>query len=145
MTVPNCVNLLARAHPTRRAGHTRDRLLSETGDANLEELVQIAAEDRQELGPLEPRARIVRRESEDTFVEVESRQLAVEEAAAGRLVPLADGLLVGDELGCPLSPPDCRGFHPISVFGVGSSPAETQPFHMGECVLLRVTRQRHMP
>ena len=53
-------------------------LLAQTGDPDLEELVEVAGEDGQELDPLEQRVALVARLVQDARVEVEPRQLAVE-------------------------------------------------------------------
>ena len=53
-------------------------------DAHLEELVEVAAEDREELGPFEQRQRGILGEREHAGVEVEHRQLAVEVPGARR-------------------------------------------------------------
>ncbi len=68
------------------AGEPRRDLVLEAGDADLEELVEVLAEDGAELGPLEQRHRRVGRERQDPLVEVEPRELAVEEPlrAVGR-------------------------------------------------------------
>ena len=62
-----------------RAGHpARLDLLAEARDADLEELVEVAREDRQELDPLEQRVANVTRLVEDPRVELEPRKLAVD-------------------------------------------------------------------
>ena len=53
-------------------------LLAQAGDADLEELVEVAREDGQELDPLEQRVALVARLVEHAGVELEPRQLAVE-------------------------------------------------------------------
>src|SRR5262249_47626524 len=58
---------------------------------HLEELVEIAAEDREELRPLENRQRPAVREVKHTCVEVEPGKLTVQ-------VPALDSLLVADDL-----------------------------------------------
>ena len=58
-------------------------LLLQPGDAHLEELVEVLAEDRQELGPLEERDRVVGRQREDPRVEVEPGELTVQVALGG--------------------------------------------------------------
>ena len=60
----------------------RRELLLEPGDPHLEELVEVLAEDREELGPLEQRERGVLGEREHPRVEVEPRELAVQVAGA---------------------------------------------------------------
>ena len=60
-------------------------LLLQPGDAYLEELVEVGAEDREELRALEQRQRGVLRERQHASVELEPRELAVEVAGrAGR-------------------------------------------------------------
>ncbi len=59
-------------------------LLAQAGDADLEELVEVAGEDGQELDPLEQRVAFVARLVQDPGVEVEPGQLAVE-VREGRL------------------------------------------------------------
>ena len=58
------------------------RLLAQTGHADLEELVEVAGEDRQELDPLEERAPRVLGLVEDASVPVEPGQLTVDVAQA---------------------------------------------------------------
>ena len=53
-------------------------LLAQAGDPDLEELVEVAGEDRQELDPLEQRVALVARLVQDPRVELEPRQLAVQ-------------------------------------------------------------------
>ena len=53
-------------------------LLAQAGDPDLEELVEVAREDGQELDPLEQRVALVARLVQDARVELEPRQLAVE-------------------------------------------------------------------
>ena len=53
-------------------------LLAQAGDADLEELVEVAREDRQELDPLEQWVPGVARFVQDPRVELQPRQLAVE-------------------------------------------------------------------
>ena len=52
----------------------------QAGDAHHEELVEVRGEDRAELDALEQRLRLVGREVEDARVELDPRELAVEEA-----------------------------------------------------------------
>ena len=61
-----------------------DQLVLQAGDADLEELVEVLAEDGAELGPLEQRHAVVGRRRQDAGVEVEPRQLPVEEALRSR-------------------------------------------------------------
>ena len=58
-------------------------LLHEARHPHLEELVEVLAEDGEELGPLEQRQAVVLGQRQDPGVEVEPRQLAVEEALRG--------------------------------------------------------------
>ncbi len=53
-------------------------LLAQAGDPDLEELVEVAGEDGQELDPLEQRVALVARLVQDAGVELEPRQLAVQ-------------------------------------------------------------------
>ena len=64
----------------RRPGR---ELLHEAGHPDLEELVEVLAEDGEELGPLEQRQLGVLGEREHAGVELEPRELAVEEAFRG--------------------------------------------------------------
>ena len=50
------------------------------GHSNLEELVEVGGEDRVELHALEERHRVVRAELQDARLELEKRQLTVEQA-----------------------------------------------------------------
>ena len=62
-----------------RLAHTPELLLLESRDAHHEEFVEIRGNDGQELEPLEDRQRDIRRLFEHPRVELEPRQLAVEE------------------------------------------------------------------
>src|SRR5262249_12100657 len=62
----------------------RGGLLLQARDADLEELVEVAGEDREELHPLEQRQTRVAGEREHAPVEGEPRELAVQVALAGR-------------------------------------------------------------
>ncbi len=53
--------------------------LLEAGDADLEEFIQVARGDAQEPQPLEQRHRLVERLGKDPLIELEKRQLAVDE------------------------------------------------------------------
>ena len=53
-------------------------LLAQAGDAHLEELVEVAGEDRQELDPLEQRVSFIARLVQDTSVEFQPRQFTVQ-------------------------------------------------------------------
>jgi hypothetical protein len=71
---------LRRGAPVGRAGDgTGRRLLRQLGHAHREELVEVRRDDRAELHALEQRQRRVRGELEHAAVEVDPRQLAVEE------------------------------------------------------------------
>ena len=77
--------LLLGGPPVGRAGDLAGLdLLAQAGDADLEELVEVAGEDGQELHPLEQRIALVARLVQDAGVELEPRQLAVE-VRVGRL------------------------------------------------------------
>ena len=52
--------------------------LLQAGDADLEELVEVAGGDAQEAQPLEQRQRLVERLREHALVELEQRQLAID-------------------------------------------------------------------
>ena len=62
----------------RQRGLARLDLLAQAGDADLEELVEVAREDRQELDPLEQRVALVARLVQDPRVELQPRQLAID-------------------------------------------------------------------
>ncbi len=88
------VELLTRAEPVRRGrGQPGRRLLPEPGDADLEELVEEAAEEGEEVDALEQRLGVVGGEREHTLVEVEPRELAVQvdRLGPGRLLDLVMG------------------------------------------------------
>jgi hypothetical protein len=70
---------LAQRHPRRR--HLRAQVAHHAGDADLEELVEVRRDDRQEAQPLEQRDRRVVREREHAPVEREQRELAVDRRA----------------------------------------------------------------
>ena len=71
---------LLRREPVRRADRdARLGLSEEAGDPHLEELVEVRGEDSAELHALEQRQRLVGRELEDAGVELEVRELAVEQ------------------------------------------------------------------
>ena len=59
-------------------GRAQCHLLFQAGHADLEELIEIAAHDAQELEAFEQRHRLVARLLEDPAVELEQRELAVE-------------------------------------------------------------------
>ena len=63
----------------RCPGHSAGHLVHQAGDADHEELVHVAGEDRAEVGPLEQRHGVVARDVEHARVEVELRQLPVQE------------------------------------------------------------------
>ena len=58
-------------------------LVHQAGDANHEELVEVGGEDRAELHPLEQRLRLLGGQVEHARVELDPRELAVEEARVG--------------------------------------------------------------
>ena len=70
--------LLGRGAPVGAgAADAGGHLVLQAGDPHLEELVEVLAEDRQELGPLEQRDAVVLGQRQDALVEVEPGQLAV--------------------------------------------------------------------
>jgi hypothetical protein len=69
----------------RRHGDAGGDAALEARDAHHEELVEVAREDREEVGALEQRQRVVLGELEHALVEREPRQLAVEESVARQL------------------------------------------------------------
>ena len=73
---PDRVELLARAQPVRRGRVARPAadLLPQPGDADLEELVEVAAEDREELDALEQRLRASSAASASTRSSKSSRE-----------------------------------------------------------------------
>ena len=74
-------HLLAWAQSARaRHGDAGVDAALETGDADHEELVEIAGEDRREARAFDDRDRLVLRKFEHAFVEFEPAELAVEEA-----------------------------------------------------------------
>ena len=122
-TVANGIELLSRGHSVgRAAADAGDQLPAEAGDTNLEELVEIATEDREEPGALEDGTAFVLGHREDALVEVEPRELAIEKAGLGPGtrrgrrefdVRRALGLLLGLHAGLRLHSSD----HPVSVVG----------------------------
>ena len=83
--------LLAGRPPVGRPGDgSRLDLLAQAGDADLEELVEVAGEDRQELDPLEERIAGIARLVEDPRVELEPGQLAIEVREARAASRLGD-------------------------------------------------------
>ena len=70
--------LLGRPAVGRTGDAAGLELLTQAGDADLEELVEVAREDRQELDPLEQRIPRVARLVEHPGVELQPRELAVE-------------------------------------------------------------------
>ena len=90
--------LLAGGAPVGRGDADPGRhLLLQTGHPNLEELVEVLAEDGEELGPLEERHGLVGGQGEHPLVEVEPGQLAVQVARrVGDLVEETLDLAVHD-------------------------------------------------
>ncbi len=83
---------LFRQTPVRRANAEAGLVLAdEAGHAHHEELVQVRREDRAELDALEERDGRVGRELEHPRVELEPRELAVQEALAGFLRDAGSG------------------------------------------------------
>ena len=73
------VELLLRRPAVGRVGGAADlRLLAQPGDPDLEELVEVAGEDGQELDPLEQRIALVACLEEHAGVELQPRELAIE-------------------------------------------------------------------
>src|SRR5262249_57615597 len=70
-------------HARRWRLHTQ--LLAQPRDADLEELVQIAADDAQEAQPLEQRDRWILRQREHAPVERQLRELAIDQRRIARL------------------------------------------------------------
>ena len=87
----------------RRWAEARFPLLLEARDTYLEELVQIGAEDRQELHPLEEPIRVVLGESEDASIELQPRELAVQETlGAGKGSSIGASMLAARAVGSPV-------------------------------------------
>ena len=83
------VELLARAHPVRRRAPDAGReLFPQARHSNLEELVEVSPDDRQESSPLERRPGLVLGAGEDARVVVERGQLAVQEPRLDRDIGL---------------------------------------------------------
>ena len=77
---------LPRRAPVGRADvDARDHLVEQAGHANHEELVEVRREDRAELDALEQRLAGVGGEVEDALVQVQPRQLPVQEGLVGCL------------------------------------------------------------
>ena len=88
----NRTQLLTGGHAVGRGlGEGRVDLLLQAGDADLEELVDVLAQDRQEAHPLEQRQGFVLRHGEHAFVKVELRQLSVQVPRLGRRRGRLDG------------------------------------------------------
>ena len=68
-------------------------LLFDSGDANLEKLVQVRAENRKKLDALDERLRRILRFFEDAAVELEPAQLAIDEILADRKNALLRNIL----------------------------------------------------
>jgi hypothetical protein len=101
-----------------RAG--RGDLLHEPGDADLEELVEVGSEDRQELRPLQERVALVARLVEDAGVEVEPRELAVD-VGEGGVAASPRSMGAGAE-----------GGHGRAVRGSGCPAAARAPAHVAQ-------------
>src|SRR5204862_179705 len=69
---------LGDRHPIGRQLAAELLQLLESGDANLEELIEIAAGDAEEPEPLEQRHRLIERLVEHPLIELEKRQLAID-------------------------------------------------------------------
>ena len=59
-------------------------LLLQSGDADLEELIDVLPQDRKEAHPLEQRERFVLRDRQHTLIEIELGELAVDVVRARR-------------------------------------------------------------
>ena len=91
------LKLLARTHAVRRRRrHARLDLFLEAGDADLEELVEVLRVDRDELHPFEQRARRVLGERQHAVVEVQPRQLPVDEPGCGLAHWFGEGVGIHD-------------------------------------------------
>ena len=77
--------LLRRAAVGRTDRHACDHLVEQARDANHEELVEVVREDAAELDPFEQRLVGVGGQLEHPLVEVEPRELAIQQIRAGRL------------------------------------------------------------
>src|ERR1700730_11996941 len=89
--------LLARSHAVGRAlGDAKHNLLFQAADANLEELVEIPAEDGKKLRAFQQRRGRVLGERQDAVVEVEPAELAIDQLAElvshGGLFEWLDGI-----------------------------------------------------
>ena len=60
------------------------RLLLESGDADLEELIDVFAQDREEAHPLEQWERGILRQRQNPLIEIELGELAVEVVRGSR-------------------------------------------------------------
>jgi hypothetical protein len=79
--VPDVEQLLGRGAPVRAGdGQASGQLVLERGHPDLEELVEVLAEDGQELAPLEHGDPLVLRQGQNPLVEVEPGQLAIQVA-----------------------------------------------------------------
>src|ERR1035441_5032498 len=75
----NLRELLVDGHAVgAQRGDTGAALLDQAPDANLKELVKVAARDRQELGPFKQRSRSVLGQLEHPRVEIEPAEMAVD-------------------------------------------------------------------
>jgi len=81
----NCFQLLERRHPIWRGDrHRRQHLLLQAGDAHLEEVVQVLAENRQESHPFEQGQMGVFGHGQDALVEGQPGELSVQESTCVR-------------------------------------------------------------
>ena len=90
----NPLQLRRRVEPIRRhvlRRHAAKRLLPQPGDADHEEFVQVVAEDRQKLHPLQQRIRRVLRFFQHARIKLQPTQLAGDEVLAGK----HDGATIG--------------------------------------------------
>lgn len=80
-------------------GHAGGDTALQTGHPDHEELVQVAGEDREEVGPLQQGCARVLGEFEHALVERQPAALPVEETSLWQLGPVVRRLLVGVEVG----------------------------------------------
>ena len=79
--------LLGRRQPIRREIlwlETGVKLLLQPGDTNLEELVQVRADDRQKLDPFQAGVGPIRRLLQHACIELEPAQFAIEVMLLGK-------------------------------------------------------------
>ena len=104
--------------------HAGEHLADQAGDADHEEFVEIVGRDRQEAQPLEQRMIAVVRFLQHPAVELQPRQLAVDEPL-GRFEQSRRRVFGGGRCGLhPLRPPDARpGGPPARPSGCAPAPS----------------------